>query len=85
MLCFDAYTEDEVPDKSQEKYRIRHYKILFYLEDDTIQVNEPQLKNCGLPQGTCLKQSYGSLTCSSYLYILPFSSFLKGAIYHLGV
>ncbi|XP_039107841.1 EF-hand domain-containing family member C2 isoform X2 [Hyaena hyaena] len=56
VLCFDAYVEDEVPDKSQEKYRIRHYKILFYLEDDTIQVNEPQLKNCGLPQGTFIRR-----------------------------
>ncbi|KAM9041104.1 LOW QUALITY PROTEIN: EF-hand domain-containing family member C2 [Megaptera novaeangliae] len=51
VLSFDAYLEDEVPDKIQENYRIRCYKIYFYLEDDTIQVNEPALKNSGLPQG----------------------------------
>lgn len=38
-------------DKSQENYRIRRYKIVFYLEDDTIQVNEPKVENSGLPQG----------------------------------
>ncbi|XP_020140631.1 EF-hand domain-containing family member C2 [Microcebus murinus] len=56
VLSFDAYLEDEVPDKSQENYRIRRYKIYFYLEDDTIQVNEPELKNSGLPQGTFIRR-----------------------------
>ncbi|KAL2768831.1 EF-hand domain-containing family member C2 [Daubentonia madagascariensis] len=56
VLSFDAYLEDEVPDKSQEHYRIRRYKIYFYLEDDTIQVNEPELKNSGLPQGTFIRR-----------------------------
>ncbi|XP_012498259.1 PREDICTED: EF-hand domain-containing family member C2 [Propithecus coquereli] len=56
VLSFDAYLEDEVPDKSQENYRIRRYKIYFYPEDDTIQVNEPELKNSGLPQGTSIRR-----------------------------
>ncbi|XP_074156905.1 EF-hand domain-containing family member C2 isoform X2 [Sminthopsis crassicaudata] len=56
VLCFDAYFEDEVPDKDKELYRIRHCKIYFYLEDDTIQVLEPQLKNSGMPQGTFLRR-----------------------------
>ncbi|KAM9576566.1 EF-hand domain-containing family member C2 [Trichechus inunguis] len=56
VLSFDAYMEDEVPDKSQEDYRIRYYKIYFYPEDDTIQVNEPELKNSGLPQGTFIRR-----------------------------
>uniref|UniRef100_H0VRE5 EF-hand domain-containing family member C2 n=1 Tax=Cavia porcellus TaxID=10141 RepID=H0VRE5_CAVPO len=50
VLCFDAYLEDELLDKSQEIYRIRYYKIYFYPEDDTIEVNEPEVKNSGLPQ-----------------------------------
>ncbi|XP_008058494.1 EF-hand domain-containing family member C2 [Carlito syrichta] len=50
VLSFDAYLEDE------ENYRIRYYKIYFYLEDDTIQVNEPELKNSGLPQGTFIRR-----------------------------
>ncbi|XP_034504673.1 EF-hand domain-containing family member C2 isoform X2 [Ailuropoda melanoleuca] len=61
VLSFDAYLEDEVPDKRQENYRIRCYKIYFYLEDDTIQVNEPELKNSGMPQGTFIRRHRISL------------------------
>ncbi|NXE23151.1 EFHC2 protein, partial [Ardeotis kori] len=56
VLSFDAYFEEEVPDKNQELYRIRHCKIYFYLEDDTIQVTEPQVKNSGIPQGTIVRR-----------------------------
>ncbi|XP_044525159.1 EF-hand domain-containing family member C2 [Gracilinanus agilis] len=56
VLAFDAYFEDEVPDKNQELYRIRHCRIYFYLEDDTIQVLEPQLKNSGMPQGIFIRR-----------------------------
>ncbi|KAM7225720.1 hypothetical protein CapIbe_023697 [Capra ibex] len=61
VLSFDAYVEDEVPDKSQENYRIRCYKIYFYLEDDTVEVNEPVLKNSGLPQGIFIRRHRISL------------------------
>nr|XP_044619120.1 EF-hand domain-containing family member C2 [Equus asinus] len=71
VLSFDAYLEDEVPEKSQENYRIRRYKIYFYLEDDTIQVNEPGVRNSGLPQGIFLNR-IGIL--SSFLNSLPFAS-----------
>ncbi|OXB79748.1 UNVERIFIED_CONTAM: hypothetical protein H355_010216, partial [Colinus virginianus] len=56
VLSFDAYFEEEVPDKDQELYRIRHCKIYFYLEDDTIQVVEPQVKNSGIIQGTIVRR-----------------------------
>uniref|UniRef100_F7E245 EF-hand domain-containing family member C2 n=1 Tax=Callithrix jacchus TaxID=9483 RepID=F7E245_CALJA len=56
VLSFDAYLEEEVPDKSQTNYRIRYYKIYYYPEDDTIQVNEPEVKNSGLPQGTSIQR-----------------------------
>ncbi|XP_070222148.1 EF-hand domain-containing family member C2 isoform X3 [Bos mutus] len=61
VLSFDAYLEDEVPDKSQENYRIRRYKIYFYLEDDTVEVNEPVLQNSGLPQGIFIRRHRISL------------------------
>ena len=38
-------------EKREEQYRVRKCIILFYLEDDTIQVNEPQVENSGIPQG----------------------------------
>eukprot|EP00075_Anas_platyrhynchos_P015529 XP_027304782.1 EF-hand domain-containing family member C2 isoform X1 [Anas platyrhynchos] len=56
VLSFDAYVEEEVPDKNQELYRIRHCKIYFYLEDDTIQVIEPRVKNSGIVQGTIVRR-----------------------------
>ncbi|NXL90127.1 EFHC2 protein, partial [Alectura lathami] len=56
VLSFDAYFEEEVPDKPQEPYRIRHCKIYFYLEDGTIQVLEPQVKNSGILQGTIVRR-----------------------------
>ncbi|KAM6143601.1 EF-hand domain-containing family member C2 [Erethizon dorsatum] len=56
VLCFDAYLEDEVLDKNQEIYRIRYYNIYFYLEDDTIKVNEPEVKDSGLPKGTFIRR-----------------------------
>ena len=51
MLRFYAYFQEAVHEKAEEQYRIRHYIILFYLEDDTIQVNEPRQENSGIPQG----------------------------------
>ncbi|NXY84320.1 EFHC2 protein, partial [Alcedo cyanopectus] len=56
VLSFHAYFEEEVPDKNQELYRIRHCKIYFYLEDDTIQVVEPEVKNSGISQGTIVRR-----------------------------
>ncbi|NXL33731.1 EFHC2 protein, partial [Glaucidium brasilianum] len=56
VLSFDAYFEEEVPYKNQELYRIRHCKIYFYLEDDTIQVIEPRVKNSGITQGTIVRR-----------------------------
>lgn len=61
VLSFDAYVEDTVRDVSQENYGPRYYKILFYLEDDTIQVNEPEVRNSGMPQGTFVRRHRISL------------------------
>ncbi|KAM5221444.1 EF-hand domain-containing family member C2 [Ctenodactylus gundi] len=56
VLSFDAYMGEETHDKREEKYRIRYYKIYFYPEDDTVQVNEPQKKNSRLPQGPFIQR-----------------------------
>ena len=54
VLCYEAYFQEAVHEKREEQYRIRNCKIYFYLEDDSIQVIEPRLKNSGIPQGkTC--------------------------------
>lgn len=56
VLCFDAYFQEAVHEKREEQYRIRQCKIYFYLEDDSIQVIEPRLKNSGIPQGTLIRR-----------------------------
>ncbi|KAM4701524.1 EF-hand domain-containing family member C2 [Discoglossus pictus] len=56
VLSFQAYFEEQVHGKREETYRIRQCKIYFYLEDDTIQVVEPQVKNSGIPQGTIIRR-----------------------------
>ncbi|XP_034144941.1 EF-hand domain-containing family member C2 isoform X2 [Esox lucius] len=56
VLCFDAFFQETVPQKQEEKYRVRKCKIYFYLEDDTIQVVEPEVKNSGIPQGTLIRR-----------------------------
>ncbi|XP_056610503.1 EF-hand domain-containing family member C2 [Triplophysa dalaica] len=56
VLCFDAYFQETVPQSREEKYRVRKCKIYFYLEDDTIQVVEQELKNSGIPQGTLIRR-----------------------------
>lgn len=56
VLCFDAYFQEAVHEKREEQYRIRKCKIYFYLEDDSIQVIEPHVKNSGIPQGTLIRR-----------------------------
>ncbi|KAL2081357.1 hypothetical protein ACEWY4_023210 [Coilia grayii] len=61
VLCFDAYFQEPVPQSKEEKFRVRKCKIYFYLEDDTIQVVEPEVKNSGIPQGTLIRRHRISL------------------------
>jgi len=56
VLCFDAYFQEAVHEKREEQYRIRKCKMYFYLEDDSIQVIEPHVKNSGIPQGTLIRR-----------------------------
>ena len=51
VLCFEAYFQESVVERSGEQYRIRNVRVLFYLEDDTVQVIEPRTKNAGYNQG----------------------------------
>lgn len=56
VLRFDAYFQEAVHEKREEQYRIRKCVIFFYLEDDSIQVNEPKVANSGIPQGTLIRR-----------------------------
>jgi hypothetical protein len=56
VLRFDGYFREAVHEKREENYRIRKCEILFYLEDDSIQVTEHRVKNSGIPQGTLIRR-----------------------------
>lgn len=53
---FDAYFIEEVHN-SIEKSRIRKCQIHFYLEDGSITVLEPKVKNSGIPQGVLMRRT----------------------------
>merc|ERR1711939_658453 len=56
VLRFFAYYKEAVHESRMENYRVRKCTILYYLEDNTIQVNEPKEENSGIPQGQFIKR-----------------------------
>jgi len=56
VLRFYGHFQETVQETNGENYRVRYCTILFYLEDDTIQVNEKVTDNSGLNQGTLLRR-----------------------------
>lgn len=51
VLCFYAFFKESLHEVYQAPYQVRKVKILFYLEDGTMQVSEPRVPNTGLSQG----------------------------------
>lgn len=56
VLCFQAYFTEDYHPEDGGRARIRNCKVLFYLEDDTIQINEKAQENSGIPQGTMIRR-----------------------------
>jgi len=56
VLSFDAFFQEAVNERREEQFRVRECKVYFYLEDDSIQVIEPRLRNSGVPQGTLIRR-----------------------------
>ncbi|TEB18599.1 hypothetical protein C9890_0355, partial [Perkinsus sp. BL_2016] len=48
---------EPVVESNLEAERVRHVVVLFYLEDETVQVNEPRRVNSGLLQGVLAKRT----------------------------
>ena len=57
VLRFKGYFKEHVTESAVENYRIRPCSILYYLEDDTIQVIESKFENSGMPQADLLKRA----------------------------
>lgn len=53
VLRFFGYFKDTLPE-ARTKYQIRKVKIMYYLEDDTIQVIEPHTDDSGISSQGCI-------------------------------
>ncbi|XP_041360930.1 EF-hand domain-containing protein 1-like [Gigantopelta aegis] len=56
VLRYYAYFKQTVHESPNEYYRVRPVDIYYYLEDDSIAVNEPHVENSGIPQGKLIKR-----------------------------
>ncbi|CAM9722035.1 unnamed protein product, partial [Heterosigma akashiwo] len=56
VLCFYGYFKESVTESALENHRVRKCDIYYYLEDDSIQVNEHKQENSGIPQGTFIRR-----------------------------
>eukprot|EP00164_Ancoracysta_twista_P005684 GFYU01007806.1.p1 GENE.GFYU01007806.1~~GFYU01007806.1.p1 ORF type:complete len:593 (-),score=207.04 GFYU01007806.1:255-2033(-) len=57
LVCrFYGYFKEGISESPIESFRIRRVSILFYLEDDSIMVDEHRQDNTGLPQGVLVKR-----------------------------
>lgn len=57
VLQFHCYFKEAVVERANENYRVHVCRLFFYLEDDTIQINEGVITNSGMPQGTLVRRS----------------------------
>ena len=64
VLRFDGYFKESVVESRLENYKLRKLKVLFYLEDSTMSINEFKQVNSGTPQGVFLKRQ---MVTSSFL------------------
>ena len=55
-LTFKGYFQEGVPESALETSRKRHLVVLYYLEDDTVEIVEPVVRNNGLIPGRFLKR-----------------------------
>ncbi|KAI5634772.1 DUF1126 PH-like domain-containing protein [Phthorimaea operculella] len=55
-LNFTAFFKQPVYDSPDEQYRVRLVNIIYFLEDDTMTVMEPHVRNSGIWQGRLVKR-----------------------------
>ncbi|XP_046392294.1 EF-hand domain-containing protein 1-like isoform X2 [Ischnura elegans] len=56
-LTFNAFFKETVFESPLEHYRVRQVKIHYFLEDDTVTIIEPEVKNSGFKQGRLVRRS----------------------------
>ena len=56
VLRFFAYFQQSVTESRDETYRVRYVRIYFYIEDNTIMIEEHKERNSGMDQGVLLRR-----------------------------
>jgi len=56
VLRFWGYSNESVHFSNEESSRVRVFTIYYYLQDDTVHINEKKQENSGCPQGLFLKR-----------------------------
>jgi len=56
VLRFYAFFQESVVERSEENSRYRHCIIQYYMEDGTMNINEPKVENSGIVQGQLIKR-----------------------------
>ncbi|TPX38933.1 hypothetical protein SeMB42_g02286 [Synchytrium endobioticum] len=80
VLRFDAYFKQAVHE-STEQYYLRRVRILYYLEDDSVAVVEPEFENSGILQGVLIKRQRLPKNSTDYYQVSDFNLGINLHIY----
>jgi len=69
VLRFYGFFKESVVESALENYRVRKVDIFYYLEDNSVSINEPKQMNSGIPQGPFLKRQKVLRTDGSNKYL----------------
>jgi hypothetical protein len=56
VLRFFAFFKQSLTEANDETYRVRYVRMYYYMEDDTIMIEEHRERNSGMPQGVVLRR-----------------------------
>jgi len=51
VLRFYGWLKQTVHESQVEHFRVRHVRLYYYLEDDSIEIVEAHVRDSGMPQG----------------------------------
>ncbi|CBZ53119.1 CG11048, related [Neospora caninum Liverpool] len=71
VLRFFCFFKSHVDEDKTQNIRVRKCHLYYYLEDDTVQIEEPQIDNSGLRHGTLIKRHRIQNASDPTVYISP--------------
>ncbi|KYK63447.1 putative EFHC1 [Toxoplasma gondii TgCatPRC2] len=71
VLRFFCFFKSHVEEDKMQNIRVRRCNLYYYLEDDTVQIEEPQIDNSGLRHGTLIKRHRIQNASNPMVYISP--------------